>query len=253
MARPRLRPPPRRTSAARPRRIIGDPIRHARPDAETHRGPVDVERHEANFPAQQSSSQEDPRIPCAHAHRRRPPRARGASSQGSQAPERLIPPRADRVAPVRPEDPTGSVRSETSTGAPSLETTRLRFPRSARLIKGAEFRHVLARGGRVSGAHLSLNLLRTELASSRVGLAVPRAVGNAVVRNRLKRRLRELFRTRFRIALDQQPGPCDLVIRARSGAGQLTQAELEAEILDLLERWQRGPRGRNKRRRDRSK
>jgi ribonuclease P protein component len=97
-----------------------------------------------------------------------------------------------------------------------------------------------------------LNLLRTELASSRVGLAVPRAVGNAVVRNRLKRRLRELFRTRVRIALDAEPGPCDLVIRARPGAGQRTQAELETELADLIARWKRGPRDRGKRRRNRS-
>ena len=105
----------------------------------------------------------------------------------------------------------------------------------------------------MSGDTLSLNLLRTELTSSRIGLAVPRAVGNAVVRNRLKRRLRELFRTRFRTAIDREPGPCDLVIRARPGAGQRNQAELETEILQLLERWKRGPRGRNTRRRDRSK
>ena len=100
----------------------------------------------------------------------------------------------------------------------------------------------------MAGSHLSLNLLRTELASSRLGLAVPRAVGNAVVRNRLKRRLRELFRTRFRIALDRESGPCDLVIRARPGAGQRSQAELEADIIELLERWKRGPRGRKRRR-----
>lgn len=154
------------------------------------------------------------------------------------------------MAPVRPEGSPDPVRSASEAGPPSSEKPDQRFPRSARLIKGAEFRLVLAKGGRVAGSHLSLNLLRTELASSRIGLAVPRAVGNAVVRNRLKRRLRELFRTRFRSAIDEEPGPCDLVIRARPGAGQRSQAELEVEILELLERWKRGPRGRGKRRRN---
>ena len=157
------------------------------------------------------------------------------------------------MSPVSPEGSSDPARVVRDAGTPPPEKPDQRFPRSARLIKGSEFRHVLARGGRVAGSHLSLSLLRTELASSRVGLAVPRAVGNAVVRNRLKRRLRELFRTRFRRALDEEPGPCDLVIRARPGSGQRSQAELEAELLDLVERWKRGPRGRGKRRRNSSK
>ena len=145
------------------------------------------------------------------------------------------------------------VRRVTEVEASSSEKPDQRFPRSARLIKGAEFRKVLGRGGRMADGLLSLHVLRTRLASSRLGLAVPRAVGNAVVRNRLKRRLRELFRIRFRTSLDENPGPCDLVIRARPGAGQCSQAELEVAIVALLERWRRKPQERNKRRRDHSR
>ncbi len=156
------------------------------------------------------------------------------------------------MAPARREGSSDPVRRVTEVEASSSEKPDQRFPRSARLIKGAEFRKVLGRGGRVADGLLSLHLLRTRLASSRLGLAVPRAVGNAVVRNRLKRRLRELFRTRFRTALDESPGPCDLVIRARPGAGQRKQAELEIAIVALLERWRRKPHERSKRRRNNS-
>ena len=157
------------------------------------------------------------------------------------------------MAPVRPEGSSDPVRRVTEVGASLSEKPDQRFPRSARLIKGAEFRKVLGRGGRVADGLLSLHVLRTQLASSRLGLAVPRAVGNAVVRNRLKRRLRELFRTRFRTALDTDPGPCDFVIRGRPGAGQRSQAELEVAIVALLERWRLNPHARPKRRRNNSK
>ena len=68
----------------------------------------------------------------------------------------------------------------------------------------------------------------------RLGLTVSRRVGNAVVRNRVKRRAREWFRTsRERLA----PGR-DLVIIARAGAGGLETREIFAELDELATRAQ---------------
>ena len=55
-------------------------------------------------------------------------------------------------------------------------------------------------------------------APSRLGIVVTRKVGNAVVRNRIKRLCRECFR----LWPDLVPPSIDLVVIARDGAGELS-------------------------------
>jgi ribonuclease P protein component len=89
-------------------------------------------------------------------------------------------------------------------------------------------------GRRAGGATLSGHLLLTagavpEDAEPKVGLVVSRAVGSAVVRNRVKRRLRELMRGR----LPSLPEGCLLVLRTHPAAAGASQADLVAD-LDLV-------------------
>lgn len=89
------------------------------------------------------------------------------------------------------------------------------FPRRLRLLRPAEFSRVYdCRQSAASGPLVLYAALNENPASgARVGLSVSRRIGNAVVRNRWKRRLREAFRT-IRSSL---PVGNDFVVVVRSG------------------------------------
>jgi ribonuclease P protein component len=69
-----------------------------------------------------------------------------------------------------------------------------RFGRDRRLHQGSQFAAVYQRGHRWTHPLLVLRALPNGLAQSRFGFSVGRRVGNAVVRNRVRRRLREVAR-----------------------------------------------------------
>ncbi len=83
--------------------------------------------------------------------------------------------------------------------------------RDERLRLQAEFRRVFQQGSRVSDEHLVLYACFNDAGRCRLGLSVAKRLGNAVKRNRLKRRLREAFR----LAKDQLPVDLDIVLVPR--------------------------------------
>ncbi len=105
------------------------------------------------------------------------------------------------------------------------------FSRGDRLRKRREFEECYASGVRVSGRYLQI-FLRLCPDPSRLGISVPRRVGNAVARNRVRRRLREIFR-RNRDLFGSRSA-C-LVVHARPGASA-------ASFSDLVEEYRRGVR-----------
>ena len=100
-----------------------------------------------------------------------------------------------------------------------------RFPKSSRLLKRREFLAVQDGGKsvQVSSACLLALALPNGTPEPRLGLTVSTKVGNAVTRNRIRRQLREWFRTH----IEELPKGHDVVIIARSSAATASSAELQ--------------------------
>jgi len=89
-----------------------------------------------------------------------------------------------------------------------------RFPRDLRLRTAGDFARAYERKAHAADDVLVLNAVRNGRSYSRLGLAVSRAVGGAVVRNRWKRLIRDAFRR----SQDRIPAGLDLIARPRRGA-----------------------------------
>jgi len=102
-----------------------------------------------------------------------------------------------------------------------------RFRRSRRLTARRQFLTVYREGRRAGSAGFTLFGMDNGLGHSRLGLTVPRRVGGAVRRNRVKRVLREIYRTnqaRLR-------APLDIVVNARPSIVDLPAWRLERDLL----------------------
>jgi ribonuclease P protein component len=119
------------------------------------------------------------------------------------------------------------------------------FSRDDRLRKRREFEECYASGVRVSGRNLQVFFLPNGTSSRsvavaqgfprrpRFGLSVSRRVGGAVTRNRLRRRLREIFRRNTDLFVGR---PGDLVVNARPSAAEASFTELREEYRSLVRR-----------------
>ena len=79
---------------------------------------------------------------------------------------------------------------------------------------------------------LTARFLRTDLETTRIGLSTSRRLGGAVVRNRIRRRLREALRV---MAPSFQPG-WDVLIIARPAVVEANHDEMAEAVRRLLQR-----------------
>jgi ribonuclease P protein component len=114
-----------------------------------------------------------------------------------------------------------------------MSTKQLSFPKTKRLTLSSEFARVKGQGTTERGRYLVIGATKVkEEESFRAGFITPKHIGTAVVRNRIRRRLREILRThqtRLRAGFW-------LVVVARPYAANATYQQLKDEWLRLAER-----------------
>jgi len=106
------------------------------------------------------------------------------------------------------------------------------FPKILRLLRRADFRRVYDEGQRRSSSLCTAFLRANGLPHTRLGVTTPTKLGNAVLRNRLKRRLREVFRLN---QAAMAPG-WDVVLNPRPAVARVSFENLAKEILRLFPR-----------------
>lgn len=124
-----------------------------------------------------------------------------------------------------------------ASGTEGPETARSseKFPKQLRVLKRRDFLHIQDKGAKVAVGPLLALAVRNGKDVTRMGLTVSTKVGIAVVRVRLRRQLRELFRKRRA----QLPPGIDLVIVARASAAQ-SDYEALSRAFDQIARKLKG-------------
>lgn len=158
---------------------------------------------EENIPAEQPSAQENSRLPGPHEEQERTDRSEASACQGEEEAHGVIHP--GRRQRFRPDD---------------------------RMRKKADFDRAYSSGRRLPSASFMIITCPAGMDRPRLGITVPKTVGGAVVRNAVRRRLREAFR-KNREAIAE---PLDIVIHVRPGAAGASFADLERELIMALRR-----------------
>lgn len=113
------------------------------------------------------------------------------------------------------------------------------FPKSRRVLKRRDFVRIQHQGLRIYGSRLIFQFTPNRAPRVRLGLTVSKKIGNAVVRNRIKRWLREAFRRQVDIPGAPPHGApnFDVVITPKRGVTDFSAAVLREELAAVVARY----------------
>ena len=98
-------------------------------------------------------------------------------------------------------------------------------------MRRGEFDAVYRTGMRRSSSHFTVFFRANQMPQSRFGFSIKKALGGAVVRNRMRRRIREIVRCHRQ----EIPAGWDIVIHPKSAMARAPFAALTADLLRLLQ------------------
>ena len=117
-----------------------------------------------------------------------------------------------------------------ATASRASDAERLVLSRDCRLLHRREFDAVYREGRRRTSREFTIFLRRNDLKNSRFGWSIKKALGSAVQRNRIRRRLREILR----VHRQEIETGWDIVIHPRSSVATAKFSVLTEELLKLL-------------------
>ena len=104
------------------------------------------------------------------------------------------------------------------------------YPRTARLLRRIEYEAVYRGGKRRSSSQFVIFVRRNGTVHTRFGSSVKKTLGGAVVRNRIRRRIREILR----LHRSEIPTGWDIVIHPRASVARIEFSRLTEELLSLV-------------------
>jgi len=104
--------------------------------------------------------------------------------------------------------------------------------KSLRLTKNLEFIRVYKTGRRLTSPFFTMYIKKNDLKVTRLGVSISKKVGKSVVRNKIKRRIKEIIRTNY----DHIKQGYDIVVSVRPQAVQLDFKGIVREIKGLMKR-----------------
>ncbi len=99
-----------------------------------------------------------------------------------------------------------------------------------RLRKNMEFKRVYSGGKSYWNRNLVLYVRKNGLENSRIGITITKKIGNAVVRNRIRRRIKEICR----LKLGNMKKGYDLIIIPKKNVIDISYADLESAMIHIM-------------------
>ena len=99
-----------------------------------------------------------------------------------------------------------------------------------RLRSNMEFKRIYSRGKNYWNRNLILYVKKNNINVTRIGYSITKKIGNSVVRNKIRRRMKEICRLRFHQLKDGY----DLIFIPKKNVVDLSYKELESAMLHIL-------------------